>query len=128
MSQQDKPQVDADTINCSSIRSRSWATDFVLQIGRFPNAIEYANAGFGDGQCGCEMGGQCSLRDHELCPVSCDRNCYADQLRDFIAITRQLPNVDESLQRDAESWRWIKNVVEKTGYIDFGGDALAAGL
>lgn len=33
----------------------------------------------------------------------------------------RLIEFDDELVRDAESWRWIKEVVAKTGYIDFGG-------
>jgi hypothetical protein len=32
----------------------------------------------------------------------------------------RLIEIDDQLIKDAESWRWIKSVVEKTGFIDFG--------
>jgi hypothetical protein len=33
---------------------------------------------------------------------------------------QRLVEIDDQLIKDAESWRWIKGVVEQTGYIDFG--------
>ena len=37
---------------------------------------------------------------------------------------RLIEPTDEII-RDAESWRWIKEVVDKTGFIDFGGNITA---
>jgi hypothetical protein len=66
--------------------SLAFAKSFLDAYGRLPNAIEYADAGFGtSGQCLCRNVGECPVANI----VTTDRNCYADQLRDAIAIANE---------------------------------------
>lgn len=67
--------------------SREWATSFVEKYKRFPHAIDYADAGFGtDSQCDCTNMSECVLRD-AFNRQHCDRNCYTQQLKDYIVMS-----------------------------------------
>jgi hypothetical protein len=69
--------------------SALWCLGHYARYGRFPTAIEYADSGYPlGGQCDCRTVGSCCLLD-ATSPLSCDRCCYANQLRDFIAISAQ---------------------------------------
>ena len=78
---------DMDAIKSGDTTSRAWATAFVEKHNRFPHALDYANAGFGTGtQCDCPTVGECVLRD--ACNGHhCDRNCYTQQLKDYIVMS-----------------------------------------
>lgn len=67
--------------------SREWAAAFAAENHRFPHALDYANAGYDQGgQCDCSSKGDCVLRD--ACNGhSCDRNCYTQQLKDYIVMS-----------------------------------------
>ncbi len=86
--------------------SREWAAAFVEKNKRFPHAIDYADAGYGIGnQCDCATMGECVLRD--ACNGHhCDRNCYTQQLKDYIAMSntkRAVPRQEDSRPTTAEA-------------------------
>lgn len=74
------------TCTVAKITSREWAAAFVEKNKRFPHAIDYADAGYDQGsQCACTTVGGCVLRD--ACNGHhCDRNCYTQQLQDYIVM------------------------------------------
>ena len=71
--------------------SLAWAREFLKLNGRFPDAIDYSEEGYSGGQCDCDIVGQCPLGINGKVPVMTDRNCYANQLRDFIALANETP-------------------------------------
>lgn len=81
------PAAAEKTCEAAKITSREWAIAFVKKHNRFPHAIDYADAGYGQGsQCACTTVGDCVLRD--ACNGHhCDRNCYTQQLQDYIVIS-----------------------------------------
>ena len=82
-----KPAVAETPCASAKTTSREWATAFVEKHKRFPHALDYANAGYDKGtQCDCRSLGDCVLRD-AFNGQHCDRNCYTDQLRDYIAMS-----------------------------------------
>lgn len=67
--------------------SREWAAAFVEKNKQFPHALDYADAGYGQGsQCDCTSVGDCVLRDATV--SCCNRNCYTRQLQDYIALSQ----------------------------------------
>jgi hypothetical protein len=70
----------------AKITSREWAAAFVEKNKRFPHALNYADAGYGQGtQCACPTVGECVLREATI--DCCSRNCYTQQLQDYIALS-----------------------------------------
>lgn len=82
-----KPAAEETPCAATKMTSREWATQFVVENHRFPHALDYANAGYDQGgQCDCSSIGDCVLRD--ACNGhSCDRNCYTQQLKDYIVMS-----------------------------------------
>jgi len=76
--------------------SREWAAAFAAANKRFPHALDYANSGYDQGsQCDCNSIGDCVLRD--ACGGhSCDRNCYTQQLKDYIVLSNTKAGVPKS--------------------------------
>lgn len=85
--------------------SREWAAAFVEKSNRFPHAIDYADAGYGTGsQCDCTTVGECVL--HAACNGHhCDRNCYTQQLQDYIVMsnTKRAPSKVEERPATVEA-------------------------
>lgn len=67
--------------------NREGLKKLVLLNGRWPTAIEYAEAGLSlGGQCTCPNKGSCLFSGD---PVTSDRHCYADMIRDRIMLERE---------------------------------------
>jgi len=66
-----------------------WSRGFLQINGRLPTALEYAHEGFSGGQCDCAQIGECPLSSHGKMEVTTDRQCYANQLRDFISLANE---------------------------------------
>lgn len=85
--------------------SREWATAFVEKHNQFPHALDYADAGYGTGsQCDCKSVGDCVLRDATV--SCCNRNCYTQQLKDYIVMSttkRAVPKVEERRPNTVEA-------------------------
>lgn len=82
-----QPETPCEATKATKLTSREWATQFVEKNKRFPHAIDYADAGYDQGsQCDCATVGECVLRD--ACNGhSCGRNCYTQQLKDYIVMS-----------------------------------------
>lgn len=82
-----KPAVAETPLAVVKPTSREWSTEFVEKYNRFPHAIDYADAGYGTGsQCDCTNMSECVLRD-AFNRQHCDRNCYTQQLKDYIVMS-----------------------------------------
>ena len=101
-----KPAAVETPCEATKTTSREWATAFVEKYKRFPHAIDYADAGYGTGsQCDCTNGSECVLRD-AFNRQHCDRNCYTQQLRDYIVMSstkRDAVKVEERRPTTAEA-------------------------
>ena len=103
--------------------SLTWARDFIRDFKRLPTALEYAENGYGDGsQCDCEAMGQCPVNSNGKMETRTNRRCYANQLRDFIALSDRNDSLkcgwSECTPQVEGFWFWRPNAQCSHRYVE----------